>query len=265
MSPRKPAVLRDGDSQNLREYLIATAARLIGERGSAGLAVRDIAREAQVADGVLYNYFEDKEDLLAHALLAHVASVMAAAPQMPPAGTGTVAENLRLFIDRGLQTLARVAPAFAGLVSQPGVLGRFHAMVGGDAAFVGGGERQADEDSAERDPADQDSADQDSADQDSADQDSADQDSADQDPAPGGPGGLPDILRGYLLAEQRLGRIDQAADVDAAVTLIVGTIHGEILPRVLFAPPGRPVTTEPDLAGRVADTIMRGIAAGPAR
>jgi AcrR family transcriptional regulator len=240
MSPRKPAVLRDGDGQNLREYLIATAARLIGERGSAGLAVRDIAREAQVADGVLYNYFQDKEDLLAHALLAHVGSVMAAAPQMPPAGTGTVAENLRLFIDRGLQTLARVAPAFAGLVSQPGVLGRFHAMVGGDAAFVGGGERQADEDSA-------------------------DQESADQDPAPGGPRGLPDILRGYLLAEQRLGRIDQAADVDAAVTLIVGTIHGEILPRVLFAPPGRPVITEPGLAGRVADTILRGIAAGPAR
>jgi AcrR family transcriptional regulator len=240
MSPRKPAVLRDGDGQNLREYLIATAARLIGERGSAGLAVRDIAREAQVADGVLYNYFEDKEDLLAHALLAHVGSVMQAAPRMPPAGTGTVAENLRLFIDRGLQTLARVAPAFAGLVSQPGVLGRFHAMVGGDAAFVGGGERQAD-------------------------QDSADQDSADQDPDPDGPRGLPDILRGYLLAEQWLGRIDQAADIDAAVTLIVGTIHGEILPRVLFAPPGRPVTTEPGLAGRVADTILRGIAGGPAR
>ena len=69
-------MLRDGDDQNLREYLIATAARMIGERGSAGLAVRDIAREARVADGVLYNYFEDKEDLLAHALLAHVGSVM---------------------------------------------------------------------------------------------------------------------------------------------------------------------------------------------
>ncbi len=54
-------MLRDGDGQNLREYLIATAARLIGQRGSAGLAVREIAREAQVADGVLYNYFEDKE------------------------------------------------------------------------------------------------------------------------------------------------------------------------------------------------------------
>ena len=101
-------MLRDGDGRDLREYLIATAARLIGERGSAGLAVRDIAREAQVADGVLYNYFEDKEDLLAHALLAHVGSVMQAAPRMPAAGTGTVADNLRLFIDRGLETLARV-------------------------------------------------------------------------------------------------------------------------------------------------------------
>ena len=229
MSPRKPAVLRDGDGQNLREYLIETAARLIGERGSAGLAVRDIAREARVADGVLYNYFEDKEDLLAHALLAHVGTVMRAAPQMPAAGTGTVAGNLRLFIDRGLETLARVAPAFAGLVSQPGVLSRFHAMVGGDAAFVGGGQQ------------------------------------ADQDPAPGGPRGLPDTLRGYLRAEQGLGRVDPAADVDAAVTLIVGTIHGEILPRVLFAPPGRRVTTAPGLAGRVAETVLRGIAGEPAR
>jgi AcrR family transcriptional regulator len=233
MSPRKPVVLRDGDGRDLREYLIATAARLIGERGSAGLAVRDIAREAQVADGVLYNYFEDKEDLLAHALLAHVGSVMQAAPQMPAAGSGTVAGNLRLFIERGLQTLARVAPAFAGLVSQPRVLSRFHAMVGGDAAFVGGVERRAEP--------------------------------APEGPDPDEPRGLPDTLRGYLLAEQRLGRIDQAADVDAAVTLIVGTIHGEILPRVLLAPPGRPVITEPGLAGRVADTVLRGIAPGPAR
>ena len=182
-----------------------------------------------MADGVLYNYFDDKEDLLAHALLAHVGSVMQAAPQMPPAGTGTVAENLRLFVDRGLQTLAQVAPAFAGLVAQPGVLTRFHAMVGGDAAFVGG----------DGEP--------------------------DTGPAPDRPRGLPDTLRGYLLAEQRLGRIDPAADVDAAVTLIVGTIHGEILPRVLFAPPGSRVTAAPGLAGRVAETILRGIAGEPAR
>jgi len=129
-------VLRDDSGQNLRDYLIETAARLIDQRGSAGLAVRDIAREAQVADGALYNYFEDKEDLLVHALLAHVGKVMASAPRLlPPPGEGTVAENLRVFIDGGIANLLRVTPAFAGLISQPKVLTRFHAMVGGDAAF----------------------------------------------------------------------------------------------------------------------------------
>ena len=225
MSPRKPAVLRDGDGRDLREYLIATAARLIGQRGSAGLAVRDIAREAHVADGVLYNYFEDKDDLLAHALLAHVASVMAAMPRMPEAGTGTVPENLGWFIATGMDTLTRVAPAFAGLMSQPGVLVRFHAMVGGNPAF--GTPRPAD-------------------------------DGADEERA--GPRGLPDILRSYLRAEQRLGRVGRAVDIDAAVALVVGTIHGEVLPRVLFAPPGSQVTIEADLAGRVAATVLSGIA-----
>ena len=98
--------------------------------------MRDIAREAQVADGALYNYFEDKDDLLAQALLAHVATVMSEIPRMPEAGTGTVAENLTGFIDRGMETLYRVVPAFAGLMSQPGVLRRFHEMVGGDQAFA---------------------------------------------------------------------------------------------------------------------------------
>jgi AcrR family transcriptional regulator len=241
MSPRKPAALRDGDGQNLRDYLIATAARLIGERGSAGLGVRDIAREARVSDGVLYNYFADKEDLLARALLAHVGTVMTSRPRMPPAGTGTVADNLRLFIDMGLDALARVVPAFAGLLSQPKVLMRFHAMVGGDAAFAG----EAGADGGEPAAGGSDAA------------------GGEAGPDDGGPAGLPAILAAYLRGEQRLGRIDQAADIDAAVTLVVGAIHGQILPRVLFSPPGGAITTPPGLAGRLAQTVLAGIAPPP--
>src|SRR5258708_27327182 len=126
MSPRKPAVLRGDDGQNLREYLITAAARLIDQRGSAGLSVREIAREAQVADGALYNYFEDKEDLLAQALLAHVAAVMNEIPRMPEAGTGTVADNLTVFIDPGMESLYPVAPPFARPMSPPRLLRRFH-------------------------------------------------------------------------------------------------------------------------------------------
>jgi AcrR family transcriptional regulator len=238
MSPRKPAVLRDGDGdgQNLRDYLITTAARLIDERGSAGLGVRDISREAQVADGVLYNYFEDKEDLLAHALLAHVATVMEGMPPMPRAGTGTVAENLRQFIDIGIGALARVVPAFAGLLAQPKVLKRFHAMVGGDAAFAGDAAASGDAAGGQAAPGGEAGADR--------------------------PGGLPGILTAYLRAEQQLGRIHEEADVDAAVTLVVGAIHGQILPRVLFSPPGSSIMPPPDLAGRLAETVVGGIAPG---
>jgi AcrR family transcriptional regulator len=240
MSPRKPAALRD-DGEDLRGHLIATAARLLAERGTAGLAVRDIAREARVADGVLYNYFEDKDDLLAHALLAHVGAVMADQAPGPRPGEGTVAGNLRAFVEGGLATLAQVAPAFAGLMSQPGVLARFHAMVGGNAAF---GADMPDGDGRPEGPGDRGSP-------------------GHEPPAghdPGEPRGLPGILRDYLAAEQRIGRIGEHADVEAAVTLLVGTIHGEILPRVVFAAPGSPVITPPDLPGRIVQTILSGIA-----
>jgi AcrR family transcriptional regulator len=239
-------VLRGDSGQNLRDYLIETAARLIDQRGSAGLAVRDIAREAQVADGVLYNYFEDKEDLLVHALLAHVGNVMASAPRLlPPPGEGAVADNLRAFIDGGIEALLRVTPAFAGLLSQPKVLTRFHAMVGGNAAFDPAAE---DGDEPVRE---------------------AGGGVAGDGPGEGGspaePRGLPDLLTAYLRGEQRLGRIDATADIDAAASLIVGAMHGQILPRVLFAPPGALVTIPAGLSARLTDVVLEGIAPGARR
>ena len=235
-------MLRDGSGQNLRDYLIATAARLIDQRGGAGLAVRDITREAKVADGVLYNYFEDKEDLLAHALLVHVGTVMHSAPQLlPPPGEGTVAENLRRFIDGGIAVLMRVMPAFAGLLAQPKVLSRFHAMVGGDAAF--GAPGQGAEDGHTEGEGGE----------------------AERGEGDGGAGGrgLPDLLTTYLRGEQRLGRIAADADVGAATSLIIGAIHGQVLPRVLLNPPGSQIATEPGLAARLAETVLAGIAPGP--
>jgi AcrR family transcriptional regulator len=242
VSPRKPAALRGSDSPGLPGHLIATAAALIGERGSAGLAVRDIARAAQVADGVLYNYFEDKDDLLAHALLAHVASVMSARPPLPPAGTGTVAGNLELFIAGGLATLARVVPVFAGLLTQPGVLARFHDLVGGDPAFgageTGTGQTGAGE-ARGSGPAAGDSG---------------------AEPPAGEGAGLPAILTRYLRAEQELGRVDPAADIGAATKLIVGAMHGEVLPGALFSPQGRPAAPPPDLPARLAAAALAGLA-----
>jgi AcrR family transcriptional regulator len=271
MSPRKPAVLRDDSGQNLRDYLIETAARMIDQRGSAGLAVRDIAREAKVADGVLYNYFEDKEDLLAHALLAHVGNVMASAPALLPApGEGTVAENLRVFIDGGIANLLRVTPAFAGLISQPKVLTRFHAMVGGDAAFdpaaEGAGEPAKDATGPTAPAGTVEGAGGLAGSGGGAAREGvAGGGDGDHEVSHGEPRGLPDLLTAYLQGEQRIGRIDAAADIEAAASLIVGAMHGQILPRVLFAPPGTPVTVPAGLSARLADVVLEGIAPGARR
>ncbi|GII56890.1 TetR family transcriptional regulator [Planotetraspora thailandica] len=127
MSPRKAAVLQaDGGDRTLREHLIATAERLIAEHGTAGLTVRAIAREARVADGVLYNHFADKEELLALALHAHVRSVERSLAEPPRrAGEGDLDANLRAYIAYGVALHLAILPAFAGLLHQPTVLARF--------------------------------------------------------------------------------------------------------------------------------------------
>ncbi len=128
-----------------------------------------------------------------------------------------------------------MAPAFAGMASQPGVLSRFHAMVGGDAAFgasADGGEPHR-----------------------------ADDADGQQGGEPHGEG-LPALLTTYLRAEQRLGRVDAAADIGAAVVLVVGAIHGQVLPQVVLGSPVAPAAVPPGLALRLAHTVLGGIAPG---
>ncbi len=182
---------------------------------------------------------------------------MASAPRLlPPPGEGTVAENLRVFIDGGIATLLRVTPAFAGLMSQPKVLARFHAMVGGDAAFDPAAEDGGDGGDGG------DAAGENADDGDESAPGSGETAGSGGDAGHGDGHGLPALLTAYLEGEQRLGRIDAAADIGAAASLIVGAMHGQILPRVLFTPPGSPVTIPPGLSARLAGIVLAGIAPG---
>src|SRR4051794_22574208 len=134
MSPRRAAALRNAtDDTSLREHLIATAAQLIGRSATAAPTVRDIAREAGVAGGVLYNYFADKDELLAEALVAHVHGVMGTLVDLPEPGTGTVEANLHQFVERGLAVLRRVVPAFSQFFSQPAVMAHIRSRMALDA------------------------------------------------------------------------------------------------------------------------------------
>jgi AcrR family transcriptional regulator len=128
MSPRRAAGVAAG--QSLREHLVTTAERILAANGTAGLTVRAIAREAGVADGVLYNHFADKEELLATALERHLRATEQSLGDLPEPGTSTVEANLRAYLAYGLAMHRAILPAFTGLLGQPAVLDRFARLRG---------------------------------------------------------------------------------------------------------------------------------------
>jgi AcrR family transcriptional regulator len=132
MSPRKAAAQRDG--QSLHDLLVEAAEKMIAAHGTANLTVREIARTAGVADGVLYNHFSDKDELVALALVEHVRATERTLGELPVAGEGSLAENLRRHLEFGLRLHRVIVPAFSGLIGHPEVLRRF-AEIGGRSEY----------------------------------------------------------------------------------------------------------------------------------
>jgi AcrR family transcriptional regulator len=62
--------LRERKKQRTRQLIADTARRLFAERGFDAVPVAEIAREAEVSEATVYNYFPTKEDLFYHRLEA---------------------------------------------------------------------------------------------------------------------------------------------------------------------------------------------------
>src|SRR5919109_3100693 len=58
-----PTGLRERKKQQTRQLIADTARRLFLERGFDAVTVADVAREADVAEKTVFNYFPTKEDL----------------------------------------------------------------------------------------------------------------------------------------------------------------------------------------------------------
>jgi AcrR family transcriptional regulator len=56
--------LRERKKVRTRQIIAAAAARLFAERGYEQVAVSDVAREAQVSEQTVYNYFQTKDQLV---------------------------------------------------------------------------------------------------------------------------------------------------------------------------------------------------------
>jgi AcrR family transcriptional regulator len=133
MSPRRAAVMRDspaGDATTLRDHLVAATDALLDRHGAGNLTTREIARHAGVSDGVLYNHFADKTDLVLAAMVRRygrlVERLEAATPR---AGEGTVLGNVQAYGRALSRVEAEVLLHGAALLSDPPLLQRFWAEI----------------------------------------------------------------------------------------------------------------------------------------
>jgi AcrR family transcriptional regulator len=128
MSPRRAHAVKEapGDPATaLREHLIDTAERLLAERQVTSITARDLAREAGVSDGVLYNYFADKSELLLTALLRRFDELLDDFEAgRPTPGSGSVETNVRAFAEALFRFDVDGFPLFAKLLGDPPLLRR---------------------------------------------------------------------------------------------------------------------------------------------
>jgi AcrR family transcriptional regulator len=104
--------LRERKKARTRRHIADTAARLFAERGYENVAVTDVAREPEVAEQTVYNYFPAKEQLVTDRE-EQVEGRLCELIGSRPAGT-TPAAAVRDFV----LTADPAAPGWQGLWSQ---------------------------------------------------------------------------------------------------------------------------------------------------
>jgi len=110
----------------LREHLLSVAEELLAERQVSAITIRDLAGAADVSEGVLYNYFADKNELLLTALVRRFTGIVERLhANLPTAGTATVEANLGLFAEALFDLHTDALPIFGKLLSEPALLRRF--------------------------------------------------------------------------------------------------------------------------------------------
>jgi len=117
---------RSGSSPELREKLVDATLALLAERQVSAITTRDIARKAGLSDGVLYNYFSDKNELVVSALVRRVDAELAVfRSALPTPGQGEIEEGLVAYAQATLDFATAMMPTIVGLMSEPDLLHQF--------------------------------------------------------------------------------------------------------------------------------------------
>ena len=90
------------------ETILAAASRAFAEKGYETTSITEIARAADVSDGLIYKYFSNKRDLLEHVLRAFYERVIEDLGAKVARGTG-FREQLYILINEHLVDIRRRA------------------------------------------------------------------------------------------------------------------------------------------------------------
>lgn len=113
-----------GEMEAIREHILDSALRVIQSDGLAGASTRVIATEAEIAAGTLYNYFDDRLQLLAQAILRRIQVLSQPVADLTlQAGKGSVAGNLRDVVRQAGNILDEVVPLIGAAFSDTELLG----------------------------------------------------------------------------------------------------------------------------------------------
>ena len=130
MSPRRARAvqghLESDPAGALRRHLVTVTRRLLAAHGLGGLTTREIARAADVSDGVLYNHFADKDELILEALGLELASLgVQFRKAMPAPDTATVEANLIAIAHACTAFQAGALPLAGALLGRAELFSRF--------------------------------------------------------------------------------------------------------------------------------------------
>jgi TetR/AcrR family fatty acid metabolism transcriptional regulator len=91
-----------------RERILRAAIKIFSQKGFFNSKVSDIARQAGVADGTIYLYFKNKDDLLISLFEEKMAEVVADVRERVESGDGAL-HRLQIFIENHMNLLVREA------------------------------------------------------------------------------------------------------------------------------------------------------------
>jgi len=137
--------LRELKKEQTRQLIAGTAWRLFAERGFEQVSVAEIAREAQVAEATVFNYFPSKEDLFYSRLEAFGTKLTEAVAARAPGEPALAAFRRGLLAEGGLlaeveagdkEALDRLRTVSRVIAASPALLAREQQAINANASSL---------------------------------------------------------------------------------------------------------------------------------